>query len=73
MCYLTLFLQNMFHLMAMLGVELLKYGLSQSLQQLIVTMTSHYVIFSIKLYLDAGDGKYIMLCKFCLTYPVSGI
>lgn len=34
-------------------------------------MTSHYVILSIKLYLDAGYGKYIM-CNFCWTYPVRG-
>ena len=43
---------------------MVKYEFSQKIELYDVTLTSHYLMVTNKLYLDDRNNEYIVLCKF---------
>ena len=52
---------------------IVKYEFSQYIDRYDVTMTSHYVMVTKKLYLDARNNDYIVLCKSISGCRVTGV
>ena len=50
---------------------IVKYEFSQYIELYDVTLTSHYVMVTNKLYLDDRNNEYIVLCKFG-SHTISG-
>ena len=47
----------------------MKFGFCQEIQQYNVTMTSNYVVVSITLYLDVGNGEYTLFRVILVAVP----